>query len=198
MASGFESNQDCIRDAIISNTSNSPLIFCAASNDGNLGRIAFPASMSQCVMCMFASNGYVKPTQLPINPSAQESGGSNFAILGEDVEVQFCDSLPPRQYSGTSFATSIGAAIAGVLIDFSKQPGCQEVLNPSLLKRVGGMSAVFKKMSVEDNGYNCIAPWSLLWGICVPTTSCTSEDLITIRRKEVGKRISNFLVDAGL
>ncbi|KAJ5261225.1 hypothetical protein N7478_011820 [Penicillium angulare] len=199
IASGFEDSYACIRDEIISESSNPPLIFSAASNDGNMGPIAFPASMRQCVMCMFASNGHAKPTQLSINPSARESGGSNFAILGEDVEVRFCDSVQPRRHSGTSIATFIGAAIAGVLLDFSKQPFGQQVVNPYHLKRIGGMSAVFKKMSVEDNGYNCIAPWSLFRSISIPTTSCVnSEDRRIIRRDELCKNISNFLIDAGL
>ncbi|KAJ5639756.1 uncharacterized protein N7484_007618 [Penicillium longicatenatum] len=199
IASGFDDYHDCIRDEIISETPNPPLIFSAASNYGNMGPIAFPASMRQCVMCMFASNGHAKPTQLSINPSARESGGSNFAILGEDVEVRFCDAEQPRRHSGTSIATFIGAATAGVLLDFSKQPVCQQVVNPCHLKKIGGMSAVFKKMSVEDNGYNCITPWSLLRGIRIPNTSHASlEDPMTMRQKELSKKISNLLIDAGL
>ncbi|KAF3915131.1 hypothetical protein ABW20_dc0102209 [Dactylellina cionopaga] len=90
---------------------------------------------------------------------------NNFAFLGEDVPVQ---SHPTDKIkNGTSYATFIGAAIAALILDFARQDEAQEELSKRdlrKLRRVPGMSAVFKEMAKGGNvdGYDCVIPTKLL------------------------------------
>jgi hypothetical protein len=87
------------------------------------------------------------------------------------------------RFSGTSIATSIAAAIAARVIDFSRHEDCKRI--PSALrerlKTVDGMSAVFRKMANEEpsNGYDCVAPWRVL-----DYSESDAEDLNNATKRE--------------
>jgi hypothetical protein len=86
--------------------------------------------------------------------------------VGEEVEkVPFPPSRITKRDSGTSIATSIGAAIGALVIDFSRQQDCQvHIPNWEESKTIAGMSAVFREMAHggKDGGYDWVAPWKVL------------------------------------
>jgi hypothetical protein len=163
MSSGFKDDHPGMLQAIRAANSDCVLIFAAASNSGNMDDITFPARMQGNVICMFSSNGLVKPSQ-GFNPTPSPKLPYNFCILGEEVQkVRFPRSLEQGRDSGTSIATFIAAGIAALVMDFSLQQDCRErIENRDYLKTVAGMSAVFEKMAKYESGYHCIAPWNVL------------------------------------
>ncbi|KAI9928446.1 hypothetical protein MW887_002491 [Aspergillus wentii] len=164
LASGFMEEPSRVRSEIVKAKAEGILVFAAASNHANMERIAFPARMHGDIMCMFASDGKAKETKRKISPAPSTQVKYNFALLGEDVDVHFAPGSSRRE-SGTSISTFIGAAVAGVLLDFSKQEDCKDrIRNPLALKTIAGMSAVFAEMANggKDNGYDCVAPWKLV------------------------------------
>ena len=151
------------------------LVFAAASNRGNATHITFPARMHGDVMCMFASDGNVKATAIEFNPSPSKSNRYNFAILGKEV---LSSPLACSRESGTSISAFIGAAVAGLVIDFSRQSDCRvRISNCKSLLLINGMTAVFAAMAAKgnDGGYYCIAPWEVL-GCLNPTNRHWSRD----------------------
>ena len=151
------------------------LVFAAASNRGNATHITFPARMHGDVMCMFASDGNVKATAIKFNPSPSKINRYNFAILGKEV---LSSPLARSRVSGTSISSFIGAAIAGLVIDFSQQSDCRaRVFNCQSLLTINGMNAVFAAMATKGNDgeYHCVAPWEVL-GCLDPTNRHWSRD----------------------
>jgi len=73
LASGFDSPHKGMTHAIKKASESNILIFAAASNEGNLSRIAFPARLvaDRDVMCMFATDSQVK-ANTKINPGAKK------------------------------------------------------------------------------------------------------------------------------
>lgn len=141
----------------ITKANNEVLIFAAASNTGNVSRITFPANQVGRVICMFATDAYVKGMTSNINPSRNEGSVYNFAILGDNVV-----SRPKaKPQNGTSMATFIGAAIAGLILDFSRHSDIKDmIISQEYMKTVSGMSAIFAEMSTKEH-YDCIAPWQI-------------------------------------
>jgi hypothetical protein len=159
MACGFDDDCEDIRCAIHEAKSHNVLFFAAASNDGNMGSVTFPARMIGDVICIFSSNGRIKPSTF--NPAPLKRS-FNFAVLGEEVE-RFDVPGSQERDRGTSFATFIAGGIAALVLDFSMQEDCRDRMsNRKLLHSIEGMSAVFEKMAKEDQGYLCVAPWSVL------------------------------------
>ena len=159
LACGFDNDYEDIRCAIHEAKPHNVLFFAAASNDGNMDPVTFPARMVGDVICIFSSNGMIKPS--PFNPAPLRRS-FNFAILGEEVE-RFDVPGSQERDRGTSIATFIAAGIAALVLDFSMQEDCRDrIENQKLLNSIEGMSAVFEKMAKEDQGYLCIAPWSVL------------------------------------
>jgi hypothetical protein len=174
MPSGFVHDHEEMVHAIQEANIAKVLVFAAAANHGNVSDIAFPARLQGYVMGMFSSTGNVKPSQ-EFNPSASGLSTRNFCILGEEVDVNCGISRETKRESGTSFATSIAAAIAGRIIDFSRHDDLkQHVQNRNKLKTVGGMSEVFSKMAKRDGDYLCISPWRI--ADC-PLSMAESNDL---------------------
>ncbi|KAK2596355.1 hypothetical protein N8I77_013249 [Diaporthe amygdali] len=164
MAFGFEKEHDDMLKAIGDARANNILVFAAASNYGNMTRIAFPARLHHEVMCMFCTNARAKTSQ-GINPKPSRNRAYNLAIFGEEVR------LPgPRGdavlLNGTSMSTAIGAGLAARLIDFSRHRDCRRNFGKEAadLKRMAGMESVFAKMAggPSGDGYYCVVPWNLL------------------------------------
>lgn len=150
-----------MRHAIDEAGRDSILIFAAASNSGNLGGVAFPGKlyMYNKLLCMFSTDANARCSSF--NPSACPGARYSFAVFGEKVFVPPINEL----LSGTSYATMIGAAIAGRILDFSRHSDVwDKIRNIDCLNRVEGMSAVFAIMAngAVDNMYHCITPWKIL------------------------------------
>lgn len=161
IASGFIASNADMERAIDEASKDSILIFAAASNYGNLGDIAFPGRLyvQYKLLCIFSTNANARYSS-QFNPLASTAARYNFAVLGENVVLPWID----EPLSGTSYATMIGAAIAGRILDFSRHSDVRsKIRDVEKLNTVGGMSAVFAEMSSEpDNGYRCITPWKIL------------------------------------
>jgi hypothetical protein len=162
MPSGFRSDDTDMEKAIDEARNAHIIIFAAASNYGNIGDIAFPGRLyiDLKLLCMFSTDPNVRA--LPdFNPSVLAKARYSFAILGESVRLPKQDKL----VSGTSFATMIGGALAGRILDFSRHKDNRgRIRRIDKLHTVEGMSAVFETMvgSAVDNGYHCMAPWKIL------------------------------------
>ena len=91
------------------------LVFAAALSYGNIGEIAFPGWLYifSKSMCMFSTDTNVRC--LPnFNPSASSAARYCSAVFGENIVLPHVKS-----HSGTYFATIIGAALVGRILDFS-------------------------------------------------------------------------------
>lgn len=164
-----------IRQAIKDAYSANILVFAAASNGGNSDGIAFPATLKDNVICIFATNGASTPSSNIFNPGPNKNSTVNFACLGEQVPLPWPGRSEEQHLSGTSISTYIASGLAAIIIDFSRQKACREAMQydcekavsrgPSArLKTKEGMEAVFREMSKNhgQGGYDCISPWDVL------------------------------------
>jgi subtilisin family serine protease len=161
MPSGFSSENRDMEDKINEARNANILIFAAASNYGNLRDFIFPGRLYKDLklLCMFSTDHNARAL-LNFNPSALPDVRS-FAILGHDIVLPYVD----EPLSGTSYATMIGAAVAGRILDFTRhKDNCVRIRRVEKLNTVEGMSAVFSEMvnGAVDNGYHCMAPWKIL------------------------------------
>jgi hypothetical protein len=162
MPSGFKSENLDMEIAIDEARNDHILIFAPASNYGNFVEIAFPGRLYRDfkLLCMFCTGPNVR-AHLDLNPSVLRDARYSFAILGCDIVLPYV----AEPLSGTSYATMIGAAVAGRILDFTRHKDtCERIRRVDKLKTVEGMSAVFSRMvnGVVDNGYHCMAPWKIL------------------------------------
>ncbi|KAL8379984.1 hypothetical protein RB599_009434 [Gaeumannomyces hyphopodioides] len=162
--SGFYQEHDCIRDAACRAGDKGALVFAAASNDGGLKPVTFPASLHSAgkLFCMFATTpgGRALVEFNPIAPDPRRPGNS-FAAIGADI----CLPNVPGRLSGTSYSAVVAGAIAAQLLDFSRQKDVRDkIRNRSWLTRVEGMGAVLAALSSRslDGGHRCLAPWQVL------------------------------------
>ncbi|KAJ4317177.1 hypothetical protein N0V84_007481 [Fusarium piperis] len=137
------------------------LVFAAASNWQNIGGVAYPANMTDRVICIFCCNGGLKNSR-QWNPNPRDHA-ANFAMLGEDVVLDSGTPLP----GGTSVSTALSAGLAAKLLDFSRQPEVQSWMSKASrdkMRTKAGMSAILKEMSQNNvsEGYQCVAPWDIL------------------------------------
>lgn len=160
LASGFNRPHENMEKEILAACAEKILIFAAASNSGNSDFITFPANIPE-VICMFATDANAKAITSRINPSPSLRGRPNFAIFGHEVESR------PRSkpQTGTSISTFIGAGIAGLILEFSRQSIVSDIIGTEwkrYLQTVRGMSAIFELMAEGGHeGYHCITPWKI-------------------------------------
>ncbi|KAJ8120698.1 hypothetical protein ONZ43_g2660 [Nemania bipapillata] len=135
-------------------------MLAAASNDGSLEKVAFPARLNQ-VLCIYSADGYGSSSLFNPLPSIAED---NFTILGERVESAQLGGLRTRK-SGTSVATVIAAGVAALILElgFQRPTKVQEMD----LRSYAGIRAMFVAMSREEgtfttDGRHFIRPWMLL------------------------------------
>jgi hypothetical protein len=181
MSFGFPRVIPEIKDAIDYARQKNVLMLAAASNYGGNRKRTWPARCDD-VMCIYATDGdgnkYVKnPTPI--------SSKDNFAVLGESVEALWPPTSPHSaarrvRKSGTSTATPICAAIAGIVVtalrlnedsyvsgfelkEQEKRRGMYQ-RKVAALGRPSAMASVFKLMVGEDgnrDNYQFIAPWRI-------------------------------------
>jgi hypothetical protein len=167
MSFGFTTYNEDLEDlqAIIKDVFNrNILMFCAASNNGGNGKIAYPADRDE-VICINAADGEGSPSGF--NPGAAESD-RNFCALGEDVKSSWPTrfNLGDQRKSGTSFATPIAASFAAIVLDFCRNHTESEkhTFEVSKLKTRQGMMNAFKLMGRERGRYIWLDPGQLFNG----------------------------------
>lgn len=160
-----------IREALFYASSKNVLLFAAASNAGkNAGR-TFPARDPH-VICIHSTNGKGIPSGF--NPPFWAED-RNFCILGERVNQPYRRQNGQTRLSGTSVATPIAAAVAAMVLHFSRQPKLPKLsdLPEERLKKLWsreGMKQVFLEMKEDERStaaskdYFYLVPWSFLGG----------------------------------
>ncbi|RAH48752.1 subtilisin-like protein [Aspergillus brunneoviolaceus CBS 621.78] len=156
ISAGFAEHSPVLHRAIDQASNAGVLIFAAASNWGNRGRVAFPARHNLRTMCIFSTNPDDQASSF--NPEPREHA-DNFAILGEDL-VHPAD--PTIRESGTSMATAIAAGLAARIIDFSRHADNTTIERVGDVGSLAGMTAIFRFMSKRDGSFQCVSPLRLL------------------------------------
>ena len=182
MSFGFPQVVPEIEKAIEYARRHNVLMLAAASNCGGTRKRTWPAR-SDAVLCIYATDG--DGNKYGKNPTP-ESNKDNFAVLGDSVEALW----PPSSLqgaarkvrkSGTSTATPICAAIAGIVMTALRQNEDSYVNSfeeryqerkrrtyqrkANALGKASAMASVFKLMVGEDgmrDDYQVIAPWRVL------------------------------------
>lgn len=154
LTSAFEDIENEIENA------RNKIFFAAAGNHGAHGSRTFPASNPD-VICIHASDG--KGKDGGISPEAEDAD-HNFMTLGIAISVVDSDGATSLK-SGTSYATSIAAALAAHVLYVTE---CLMDLRPSARRRLRtgkGMREMLNLMckSKDHNGYRFVAPWVQLW-----------------------------------
>ncbi|KAF6822503.1 extracellular alkaline serine protease [Colletotrichum musicola] len=158
--------------------------------------VVFPASLYAAgqVMCMFAADENARHVAA-MNPTPIPSARHNFAILGDGVDLGGAG----RPLAGTALSAVLGAALAGRIIHFSRDPHWRECLGEqdvttlqARLSTVEGMTSVFDKMAVQDDYFKCIVPWKIL-------PPMNNKDLLSDeKREEVRRYIMDVILAAVL
>lgn len=181
MSFGFPRVIPEIENAIEYARQNNVLMLAAASNYGGNRKRTWPARCED-VMCIYATDG--DGNKYGKNPTPVSSK-DNFAVLGESVEALWPPTSPHGaarrvRKSGTSTATPICAAIAGIVVTALRlnedsyvsgfaereQEERREMYRRKLatLGKASAMAEVFKLMVGEDgkrDDYQFIAPWRI-------------------------------------
>lgn len=125
-------------------------------------KIFFPARLHQHVLGIFATDARANIANSPASMNPQPDPESrNFAVLGEDITIHHFR----EPVSGTSYSTAIAAAIAGQLLDFSRQPDVrQRMVKAAELRCLEGMTAALSLMTLGKgpHGYSCLRPYRLI------------------------------------
>ncbi|KAL7895092.1 peptidase S8/S53 domain-containing protein [Trichoderma sp. TUCIM 5745] len=152
------------------------IIFAAASNFGNHEQVSWPARDSDRTICVHSSIDFGTGSS-EFTPKAHPDT-TNFMVVGEEICSHWPESKGGgfRTMTGTSTATPVAAAIAALLIAFTRQgvsdkerrKEVEEDIGPVRLDDLSNMRALLKHISIETNGYYWINP-RLLWGQFSPT-----------------------------
>lgn len=181
MSFGFPKPVPEIAAAIESARRQNVLMLAAASNCGGNQIRSWPAREDD-VMCIYAADGDGNKYDKNPTPAINKD---NFAVLGDSVEAHWPPANTEDQprlvrKSGTSTATPICAAIAGIILTALRrsEDGYIDSLESRMqarkrqsyqrklkaLGRASGMASVFNLMvgaeGTRDN-YQYIAPWKL-------------------------------------
>jgi subtilisin family serine protease len=164
-----EDSDEDLRAVIDRAKTKNVLIFAATSNEGIRRGIAYPARADE-VIAIDAADVYGSPSKF--NPPQGEKT-QRFMVLGEAVRSAWPTSLNDdwneegwKRMSGTSFATPIAAAIAGLILEFSRQrPLCFDKKVENHLKSVAGMREVFSKLfslkTADSSHFKYLDPFQL-------------------------------------
>ncbi|KAI0541388.1 peptidase S8/S53 domain-containing protein [Xylaria digitata] len=160
MPFGFRQRQESITKAVYQAYNKDVIMLAAASNDGSLERMAFPARLNQ-VLCVCSADGYGTSSLFNPLPNMAED---NFTILGERVLSAMLGGDRIRK-SGTSVATAVAAGIAALVLQLGFQRPTK--LREADLRSYAGMRAIFVAMSQEQGTFTAdgryfIRPWILL------------------------------------
>jgi len=157
---GFSRDQPGIEDiekALIDAHKNNIVILAAASNEGGLNKVAFPARLYDYVICIGATEGYgAVATFTTTDPDLQNYATLGKAVSGASLKGLWYKSNATELRSGTSTATPIAAGIAALLIDYARRNDLKlEKSHKSMLK-------LFAKISYDKDTYRFLAPSPLI------------------------------------
>lgn len=157
---GFPRDQPGIEEiekALIRAHDENIVILAAASNEGDLNEVAFPARLYEYVICIGATTGYGAIADLNASdPDFQNYATLGIAVPGASLKGMWYRSNPTELRNGTSTATPIAAGIAALLIDYASRNDCK------LKKGHEGMLKLFAKLSRHKDTYRVLAPWQLI------------------------------------
>jgi hypothetical protein len=161
MSFGFGEEDESLYSSIQHAASNGVALFAAASNDGKNrpDGMAWPARDNN-VICVHSGDGLGNPSIFTPDPQ----DGMRIMVLGECVNSAWPAGLNckdgHRLMSGTSCAAPIAAAIAALILDYSR--GFLTTQQWLRLRRVDSMRRLFHRMagSGSRNGYWWIKHWA--------------------------------------
>ncbi|OJJ96323.1 hypothetical protein ASPACDRAFT_125874 [Aspergillus aculeatus ATCC 16872] len=156
ISAGFARHSPELQRAVNKASNAGTLIFAAASNWGNRGRVAFPARHSFKTMCIFSTNSRDQASSF--NPEPRERA-DNFAILGEAL-THPADST--KCESGTSMTTAIAARLTTRIIDVSRHEDNATIERVADVSSLAGMTAIFRSMSKRAGPFQCVSPLQLM------------------------------------
>jgi Subtilase family len=141
-----------IEKALIKAHDQNIVILAAASNEGYLNEIAFPARLSDSVICIGAATGHGSIADFTTSdPKFQHYATLGIAVRGASLNGMWYQQNPTELRSGTSTATPIAAGIAALLIDYAGRNACK------LTKGHEGMLKLFAMLSRHDDTYRVLA-----------------------------------------
>lgn len=143
MSFGWERDEDqLLEDVLYDADKQEVLLFAATGNNG--ADINYPARSRHVFAIDAADHNGV---DLPSNP--RDDRTERFTALGQNVlSVTKRNALGPERKTGTSFATPIAAATAGLILEFAMQPPlCFEPKVLKRLKTMAGMHKIFNDLS---------------------------------------------------
>lgn len=163
MSFAFEDDIPEIQKAIRHANSQNVLVFAAASNNnGNrTNPIGFPARVRDLVICINSSSS--QNHKSVFSPPGAD-WRRNFSVVGEGLEAAWALTQGLIVRNGTSCATPIGAGIAALVIEYSRQKLSPRIERGNDLFTIAGMNKVlFECMTERRTGseYNYIKPWML-------------------------------------
>ncbi|CZR60297.1 uncharacterized protein PAC_10193 [Phialocephala subalpina] len=167
MSFGFYGYSKAVQTAITEALAKPVLLFAAASNNGTMKRVTFPAWLSG-VICVNSAAADGRPSGFNPDPKPLQ----NFSILGENIKGAWTrhpnnyesDPNVERVMTGTSVATPMMAGVAALVLEFVLQNDPESVLIEQLedLKHQDGMPEVFVKMLGRQGRFRNVVPWELL------------------------------------
>ncbi|EWY80038.1 hypothetical protein FOYG_16834 [Fusarium oxysporum NRRL 32931] len=154
-----------IKDAIREAFYHGVTLFAAASNDGRMSNVAFPARMRQ-VICVNSLDGYGRPSNF--NPPAKPD--TNIAALGEFIDAAWPWPIRGKggqtiRKAGTSMATPVAAAIGALILEYANQDDMEgnKVEAPEQLSHCDEIRRILIEMSREMDGFLCLMPGDLFY-----------------------------------
>jgi hypothetical protein len=146
-----------IETALIRAHNQNVVILAAASNEGYLTEIAYPARLYDFVICIGAATGHGALGDFTASdPDFQNYAALGIAVRGASVKGSWYQSNPTEIKKGTSTATPIAAGIAALLIDFAGRNDCKHA------KGHKAMLKLFAKFSRPRDTYRVLAPQQLI------------------------------------
>jgi len=148
---------EAIEKALIDAHKNNIVILAAASNEGDLNKVAFPARLYDYVICIGATEGFgAVATFTTTDPDLQSYATLGKAVSGASLKGLWYKSNPTELRSGTSTATPIAAGIAALLIDYAHRNDLK------LEKSHKSMLNLFATISYDKDTYRFLAPSQLI------------------------------------
>jgi hypothetical protein len=214
MSFRWRDNSDTELHAVVERARfKSVLLFAASSNEGDRSEtgMAYPARATD-VFAIDAADVHGRPSKF--NPPRVERKPVRFTALGEAVRSAYPSDLKTgdpspdwKRLNGTSCATPIAAGIAGLIIEFARQPPlCMEPAIESYLKFVEGMREVLIKCCSQE-GVNTSRFYHLKPGLLFRCTGGFEDGgdwtnissrrfeaacrIITILREDFGENVGN-------